>query len=184
MNHFQSQFAVILLLASFICPSLLVADSKVLDLSKLPKEELFKFYAGHWQYATEDKTAYGTADVKLKVDDKVLQDTTYGYVNNIKFLGTAMFMYEASKELWHQRWIDSLGNVLKVEIKLEPYDDAKGLALVGELEHQGIKMKHIWYNITSDRFETDLLMSQDGKSYQLVRRMPYIRLAADKAPGH
>ena len=184
MKLFRSHFAVILLLSIFISSSLVTADSEVVDLSKLPKEDLFKFYAGHWQYATDDKTAYGTADVKLKVDHKVVQDTTYGYVNNIKFLGTALFIYEASKELWHQRWIDSLGNVLKVEIQLEPYEAAEGLALVGELEHQGIKMKHIWYNITPERFETDLLVAQDGTNFQLVRRMPYIRMAADKSPGH
>jgi len=46
--------------------------------------------------------------------------------------------------------------------------------MVGELEFQGQKLRHVWYNISENAYQTDLLVSADnGETYQLIRRMPY-----------
>jgi hypothetical protein len=161
------------------------AHSEYLDLTKVDDTRLFDFYAGNWRYQTKDKSAHGQVKSLLVVNNSVVNDTTYGYINSTAFIGQSLFSYEKKNEIWHQRWIDSLGNVLKVKITLSEYEGAEGLALIGELEHQGTKMKHIWYNISVDRFETDLLVfNKKTNKYQLVRKMPYIRMSNGTEPNH
>jgi len=151
-------------------------NAKYLDLSKVEKTKQFQFLAGHWKYATADKSAHGSSQMVLQVNNTVIADTTYGNIMGQKFIGQALFVFDEKEQIWRHHWIDSLGSVLKTTVKLEHYAESKVPALVGELEYQGTKLKHIWYNISAERFETDLLVSNDdGKTYKLARRMPYIR---------
>ncbi len=156
-----------------------ILAKEILDLSKQDKDKLFHFYLGEWQYETANKMAHGRAVVESHINGTVIRDTTFGHFNSIEFLGNALFTYDSEKDVWRQQWTDSLGNALNVVIQLAPYERATGMALVGEFEHQGTKMQHVWYNITDERFETDLVIVSENGNIQLIRQMPYVRITKD-----
>jgi hypothetical protein len=152
--------------------------SGYLDLSKLELTKQFQFLIGEWTYATADNKAHGSSTVSPQLDGSVISETVNGQFMESAFIGQALYFYDETTQLWTQTWSDSLGNVMKSTVTMTAYEESELPAMVGEVEYQGQKIKHIWYNITESGYQTDLLLSpDDGVSFQLIRRMPYQKTA-------
>ena len=174
------QLLLSLLLASATSISLAEesGEAEYLDLSKVESSEQFQFLVGDWSYATANNMANGKSTDRLQVGDSVISETTHGNFGDSSFIGQALYLYDSENQQWRQNWIDSLGNVLETRVKMTDYAESEFPAMVGELEFQGQKLKHVWYNITENRYQTDLLAyKKETKSYQLIRRMPYRKVA-------
>jgi hypothetical protein len=165
-----------LLLASTASISLAetLNETEYLDLSRIEPSEQFQFLVGDWSYATANNIAHGKSTARLQVSDSVISETTHGNFGESAFIGQALYLYDSEHQQWSQNWIDSLGSVLETRVKMAEYAESEFPAMVGELEFQGQKLKHVWYNITENGYQTDLLAFNDeSKSYQLIRHMPY-----------
>ncbi len=167
-----------LLLLLMLSTSFSLADNSsatdYLDLSKLEQAKQFQFLVGNWTYATADNSAHGKSTGLLQVNESVIAETTYGNFAGTAFIGQALYLYDEKNQQWLQHWIDSLGTVLESTVKMADYEESELPAMVGELEFQGQKLRHVWYNISENAYQTDLLVSADnGETYQLIRRMPY-----------
>ena len=165
-----------ILLVSISSMSFAEAPNEVeyLDLSKVESSKQFHFLVGNWSYATANNMAHGKSTGSLQVGDSVISETTHGNFGESAFIGQALYLYDSEHQQWRQHWIDSLGSVLESSVKMEEYIESELPAMVGELEFQDQKLKHVWYNITENGYQTDLLVYNDeSKSYQLIRRMPY-----------
>lgn len=150
------------------------ATTGFVDLSKLEPTKQFQFLVGDWTYATADNNAHGKSSNSLQVNDSVISETVNGQFMQTVFIGQALYFYDEKNQQWIQTWSDSLGNVMKSTVKLADYQESELPALIGELEIEGQKIRHIWYNISAEGYQTDLLvLGKDGETYQLVRRMPY-----------
>lgn len=149
-------------------------ETDYLDLASIEPSKQFHFLVGDWTYATANKMAHGKSSGSLQVSDRVISETTHGNFGEAAFIGQALYLYDSEQEQWSQHWIDSLGSVLQTSVKMADYAESEFPAMVGELEFQGQKLKHVWYNITENGYETDLLAFDEASGdYRLVRRMPY-----------
>ena len=163
---------VVALILIFAC-SQLVAKETFLKLETLPKSDYFLFLVGEWQY--QFAQGKGIAKYQFNQREHTISGVIHGEINQRHFIGNSLTFFQADGDVWHRRWIDSLGNVLQGKPELIDYQEATGKALQSITQLGEIYFKHIWYNITSDRFETDLLVSRDGKEWKMARRMPYIK---------
>lgn len=145
------------------------------DLRQFAPGERFDFLVGDWSYAFA--SGEGTAGYVPARDGTAIRESVEGTFNGTRFSGASLIWWDPQAQVWRQRWVDTLGTVLAGEITLRPYAESEVPALVAQLELDGALFRHVWYDITPDRFETDLLVSQDGgESWQLTRRMPYLRI--------
>lgn len=72
----------------------------------------FDFWLGEWQVRTPDGKLAGTNRIERKYGGCVLHeryDTGRGYS------GESLNVYDASRKLWHQTWVDSSGTLLLLE---------------------------------------------------------------------
>ena len=165
---------LILATTTSICFAETPGEATYLDLSKVESSKQFQFLVGSWSYSTANKMAHGNSTGSMQIGGSVISETTHGNFGESAFIGLALYLYDPEGQQWRQQWIDSLGNVLESRVKMADYAGSDLPAMVGELEFQGQKLKHVWYNITESGYETDLLAFNDeSKSFQLVRRMPY-----------
>ena len=167
VNMKSITLALLLLLGNYS-----VGAVETIDIAQVEKAHYFDFLQGNWSYQFEQ--GKGTAQYERDSHTGAVIGTINGEINNSKFTGKSLTFFSKEKG-WQRRWIDTLGNVLQGEVQLNDYEPAKGKALVSYVKFGDMYIKHIWYNISASRFETDLLMSKDGEQYQLVRRMPYIK---------
>ena len=163
-----------LLMASLSVYSDGTPATEYLDLSKMEPAQQFRFLVGNWTYATANKQAHGNPSGSLYLDGKVISETVNGQFMDSSFIGQALYFYDEKTRLWTQTWSDSLGNVMKSSVSMSSYKESELPAMVGDVVFQGQKIRHIWYDITDNGYQTDLLVSpDDGVTYQLIRRMPY-----------
>jgi hypothetical protein len=170
-------FSLLLALTTSICLAEEPGNSDYLDLSKVDSSQQFHFLVGDWSYATANNVAHGKSSGRLQVSASVVTETTHGNFGESVFIGQALYLYNSEQQQWRQNWIDSLGSVLETEVRMGEYAESEFPAMIGELEFQGQKLKHVWYNTTDNGYQTDLLAFNDeSNAYQLIRRMPYSKM--------
>lgn len=147
----------------------------LLDLSTLPPAARFDFLVGEWTY--EFDKGHGSTRYRRAADGTAIQETLeQGFISGREFAGSSILLFDAEVDQWHHNWIDSLGNVLEGRGSMEPYEESALPAMITIAKLDGTLFKHVWYDISPDRFETDLYASTDGGgTYQLIRRMPFLR---------
>lgn len=148
-----------------------------LNLETLEKANVLQFLVGTWAYETTNRSAHGTATYTPMENGLGIRESVDGFFQNQRFAGSALRWYHAPTDSLYGKWIDTMGNTLESRLTVEVYEASPVSALVGSFVFGTNRFKHVWYNIRPDRFETDLLVSQDdGSTYQVIRRMPYIRV--------
>jgi len=169
--HLSCLFAVLTLAASAVAQE----SAEFLDLHEVAHANYFDFLLGSWEY--EFQGGGGSIHYEAALDDAAIRGTLEGSINGTRFAGGSLTFPDADGVTWHRRWIDTLGNTLVGRVSLEAYPESELPSLVSRFEHGGRQMMHVWYSIGADRFETDLLVqAEDGEGFQVVRRMPYIRV--------
>jgi hypothetical protein len=77
-----------------------------------PEHRAFDFWIGEWNVAGADGKLAGTNSIQRELGGCVLHEryaTARGYV------GESFNVYDASRQLWHQTWVDSAGLLLVLE---------------------------------------------------------------------
>ena len=144
-------------------------------VDRLADDASFDFLVGRWRYRFEGGD--GTARYAALESGAGIREVVEGQVGGRAFTGTSLIFRDESSGDWRQRWIDTLGTVLEGSIERIVYGDAGEAALQATFEPlDGVIFRHVWFDITSERFETDLLLSRDGgETFQVVRKAPYLR---------
>jgi len=152
-----------------------------LDLETLPPERRFDFLVGTWTY--EFSSGRGTTVYRHSANREAIHEVlSRAFLGEREFSAVSLFFRDEVLGEWRHRWADTLGNQLDARGGMV-HDEVSPLpSMQVEFEHQGKAFRHLWYDITPDRFETDLLVSSDGEHFELVRRMPFRRIdAADRS---
>ncbi|GAB3025122.1 hypothetical protein [Bowmanella dokdonensis] len=76
-----------------------------------PEYDQFDFWLGHWQVSAKGKIA-GTNRISQDLSNCVLREH---YTTASGFEGRSLNIYDASRQLWHQTWVDNSGLLLKLE---------------------------------------------------------------------
>ncbi len=145
-----------------------------IDLSSLEVGARFDFLIGDWTYEFDGghgKTHYERA----ATGNAITEHLAPGVIGETAFTGLSILMRDGDAG-WKHNWIDTMGNVLEGRGGMKPYAESDLPAMQMEFQLGTTYFRHVWYDITEDRFETDLLASRDGENYQLIRRMPFLRV--------
>lgn len=146
-----------------------------IDVGELAQDEYFDFLEGNWRYRFEGGD--GTASYSLLDPGPGIREVVDGQVGSRPFTGTSLIYLDRATAVWRQRWIDTLGSVLEGTIERVTYGEAQDAALQATFEPlDGVIFRHVWFQISTERFDTDLLVSRDGgETFRVVRRAPYVR---------
>ena len=145
-----------------------------IDLAALDDERRFDFLIGAWTYAFDN--GRGEARYDHAVDGTVVRETLEGEFAGRRFAGSSLIFRDPATGGWAQRWVDSFGNVLVGAPVMGEHEASDLPAMIATFQLDGVWFRHVWYDIGPERFETDLLVSQDGTNWQLNRRAPYTRV--------
>ncbi|MDF2179071.1 hypothetical protein P2G88_12495 [Aliiglaciecola sp. CAU 1673] len=80
-----------------------------------PEYDQFDFWLGSWQ-VTAKGTLAGTNEISADLDNCVLREH---YRTESGFEGRSLNIYDKSRDLWHQTWVDNQGQLLQLEGRLE-----------------------------------------------------------------
>ena len=72
----------------------------------------FDFWIGHWEVRTPDGKVAGVNRIERKHDGCVLHES---YTTARGYSGESFNIYDASRNVWHQTWVDSSGTLLLLE---------------------------------------------------------------------
>ena len=72
----------------------------------------FDFWIGDWQVKKPDGTIAGVNRIEREYDGCVLRER---YKTERGYAGESLNVYDASRKLWHQTWVDNAGTVLTLE---------------------------------------------------------------------
>ena len=118
----------------------------------------FDFWLGEWQVNTPDGKLAGVNRIEREYGGCVLHeryDTGKGY------RGESLNVYDASRKLWHQTWVDSGGTLLLLEGRLV---DGRMVLEGRTLDEDGRPTKHrITWSSNADGSVRQLWESTDDK---------------------
>jgi hypothetical protein len=77
-----------------------------------PNHRAFDFWIGEWQVHTPDGKLAGTNRIERKHDGCVLHEQ---YTTDRSYSGESLNIYDASRGVWHQTWVDTSGLLLMLE---------------------------------------------------------------------
>ncbi|WP_099033791.1 hypothetical protein [Lacimicrobium alkaliphilum] len=75
----------------------------------------FDFWVGHWQVFSDGKLA-GVNHISKDLDNCVIREH---YTTQKGYEGRSLNIYDASRNLWHQTWVDNGGMLLLLEGRFE-----------------------------------------------------------------
>jgi hypothetical protein len=99
----------------FVSVALLIAGSlarAAAPACSSPEHRQFDFWVGDWRVQTPDGKVAGTNHVTLEYGGCVVHEH---YVTGKGYGGESLNIYDASRQLWHQSWVDSDGLLLILE---------------------------------------------------------------------
>ncbi|MEZ5313239.1 MAG: hypothetical protein R2862_06070 [Thermoanaerobaculia bacterium] len=76
-----------------------------------PEHRQFDFWLGNWEVSTAKGIA-GTNRITKLFDDCGLREE---YATPKGYSGTSFNVYDASRKVWHQTWVDNQGGLLNLE---------------------------------------------------------------------
>ena len=72
----------------------------------------FDFWLGEWQVRTPDGKLAGVNRIEREYDGCVLHER---YTTGRGYSGESLNVYDASRKVWHQTWVDTSGTLLLLE---------------------------------------------------------------------
>ena len=101
-----------------------------------PEYRQFDFWLGQWQVLGADRKPVGTNRIEREYDGCVVHER---YTTPRGYTGESLNIYDASRKIWHQTWVDSDGLLLVLEGGLQ---DGK-MVLQGQTrDDKGQSTKH------------------------------------------
>jgi hypothetical protein len=97
----------ILALSCFIAGSVAFAGA-----CEAPDHRAFDFWLGEWKVRTPDGKLVGINRIEREYDGCVLHER---YTTDRGYRGESLNIYDASRKVWHQTWVDSSGTLLLLE---------------------------------------------------------------------
>ncbi len=107
MKNFTTLGALLLSLATWATPSAAAADA-----CKAPEYRQFDFWLGTWEVRTPDGKLAGVNRITSEYGGCVVHehyDTSHGYS------GESLNIFDATRKVWHQTWVDTDGTLLLLE---------------------------------------------------------------------
>lgn len=92
--------------------STLVARPASASPCETPAHRQFDFWLGEWDVRTPDGKLAGTNRIEREYDGCVVHER---YVTGRGYGGESLNVYDASRGVWHQTWVDSSGMLLLLE---------------------------------------------------------------------
>ena len=77
-----------------------------------PEHRQFDFWVGDWQVHKPDGTFAGINRITLEYGSCVIHEH---YVTGRGYSGESLNIYDASRKVWHQTWVDGTGLLLTLE---------------------------------------------------------------------
>ena len=77
-----------------------------------PEHRQFDFWVGDWRVQKPDGTLAGINRVTLEYGSCVIHEH---YVTGRGYSGESLNIYDASRKVWHQTWVDGTGLLLTLE---------------------------------------------------------------------
>lgn len=137
-----------------------------------PEANQFDFWVGDWELTWND-SLHGTNIVAREMNGCSIHEKFADKKN--KFFGESWSMYNPTKKVWQQTWVDNSGSYLVLEGGMKgkdmelsmPQKDKNGNAVI---------MSMIFYNITANSFDWDWRKSGDnGKTWTSQWKIHYKR---------
>jgi len=79
-----------------------------------PEHRQFDFWLGDWRVHTPDGKFAGLNRIALEYGSCVIHER---YANGRNYSGESLNIYDPSRQVWHQTWVDSSGLLLTLEGK-------------------------------------------------------------------
>jgi hypothetical protein len=95
----------------------------------------FDFWLGEWNVRTPDGKLAGVNSISSEYDGCVLHER---YSTGRGYSGESLNIYDASRKVWHQTWVDSSGTLLLLEGALI----GRNMVLQGQTTADGRITKH------------------------------------------
>ena len=99
-------------LAVAFCLGVLVSIPATAAPCDAPAHRAFDFWLGGWQVRKPDGKLAGTNRIEREYDGCVLHER---YTTGHGYSGESLNIYDASRKLWHQTWVDTSGTLLLLE---------------------------------------------------------------------
>ena len=77
-----------------------------------PDFRQFDFWVGEWRVETPDGKFHGTNRIEREYGDCVIHEH---YITGRGYSGESLNIYDASRKVWHQSWVDNTGTLLVLE---------------------------------------------------------------------
>jgi hypothetical protein len=77
-----------------------------------PDYHSFDFWLGEWQVRTSDGKLAGQNRIERKYGGCVLHEH---YTTSRGYSGESLNIYDATRNVWHQTWVDSIGTLLLLD---------------------------------------------------------------------
>jgi hypothetical protein len=77
-----------------------------------PAHRAFDFWLGEWQVRTPEGKVAGVNRIEREYDGCVLHER---YTTSRGYSGESLNIYDASRKVWHQTWVDTSGTLLVLE---------------------------------------------------------------------
>ena len=118
----------------------------------------FDFWLGKWEVLKPDGTVAGSNRIEKEYDGCVVHER---YVNVQGYTGESLNIYDASRKVWHQTWVDNSGLLLLLEGQF----NGKSMILEGTArDAAGRTIKHrITWTPNADKSVRQLWESTDAK---------------------
>jgi hypothetical protein len=145
-------------LKPWVIAALLLAAAPAMAACDAPAFREFDFWIGDWRVQKPDGTFAGTNHIDQEYGGCVIHEH---YVTGHGYSGESLNIYDASRKLWHQSWVDDSGTLLLLEGRL------KGKSMVLEGASPGADGKPLQNRITwtpnADGSVRQLWETADGK---------------------
>ena len=128
-----------------------------------PESHQFDFWLGEWRVHTADGTVAGINRIDREYGGCVIHEH---YVTGRGYSGESLNIYDSSRKVWHQTWVDNSGLLLTLEGHLV----GRNMVLEGQnLQPDGAVIKQrITWSPSTDGSVRQLWESTDSKGQWVV----------------
>lgn len=103
---------IFLSLMAVFSPAVVTAAPAAAPPCNTPEHRAFDFWLGEWQVRTPDGKVAGVNRIEREYDGCVLHER---YTTDRGYKGESLNVYDASRKVWHQTWVDNSGLLLLLE---------------------------------------------------------------------
>jgi hypothetical protein len=128
-----------------------------------PEFHQFDFWLGEWQVRKTDGTVAGINRIDLEYAGCVVHEH---YVTGRGYSGESLNIYDASRKVWHQTWVDNTGLLLTLEGHLI----GNNMVLQGQIRQSGgeVTKQRITWSPNADGSVRQLWESMDSQGQWTV----------------